>query len=197
MREADRARWREGEPAEWEPDRAAGAATCGEAAACRPRLQLVNWQPYSYEWWMPSSRSVPSTRCVLSRSSSGGWSSRLCGGLSISDAPNPTPIGASTIPEAESRGRLAGVLLIVINPEWFGNGEHHQRMARETVDVAKSVAPAPGVMEILVPGEPEVRTRERREREGIFLPAAMWKDLVKVAQRFGAPISEEFLSGTK
>jgi LDH2 family malate/lactate/ureidoglycolate dehydrogenase len=117
--------------------------------------------------------------------------SALIGGLSMIDDPEPTLIGAPALPDAEMRGRIAGVFLIAINPNWFGNGQHYQDMVSHTIDVAKSVSPAPGFKEILIPGEPEVRTRERREREGISLPEATWQDLIKVGRRFGIPFPEE------
>ncbi len=117
--------------------------------------------------------------------------SALLGGLSMIDDPEPTLIGASALPDAEQRGRMAGVFLVVVNPDAFGNSQHYQEQVRETIEVAKGVAPAPGFKEILIPGEPEVRTRERREREGVPVPEATWKDLVKVGQRFGVPLPEE------
>ena len=116
--------------------------------------------------------------------------SALIGGLSMIDDPEPTLIGAPTLPDIEMRGRIAGVFLIVVNPDCFGDGQHYQNMVSQTVDVAKSVRPAGGLKEILIPGEPEVRARERREREGVVLPEATWQDLVKVGQRLGVPPPE-------
>lgn len=113
--------------------------------------------------------------------------SALIGGLSMIDDPEPTLIGAPTLPDAEVRGRIAGVFLIVINPSQFGNARHYQSMVSQTIAVAKSAPPAPAFKEILMPGEPEVRTRKRREQEGISLPDATWQDLVKVGHRFGVP----------
>ena len=118
--------------------------------------------------------------------------SALLGGLAMIDDPNPTMIGASFTPDAtESRGRIAGVFLVAINPGWFGDGAHYRAMVRETVDAARRVPPAGGFTEILMPGEPEVRTRARREREGISLPDATWQDLVKAGARFGIPLPNE------
>ena len=61
----------------------------------------------------------------------------------------------------------------------------------ETIEVAKDISPAPGFKKILVSGEPEARTRERREREGLPLPETAWQDLVTVGERFGVPLPEE------
>jgi LDH2 family malate/lactate/ureidoglycolate dehydrogenase len=117
--------------------------------------------------------------------------SALLGGLSMIDDPDPTLIGAPALPDAETRGRIAGVFLIAIDPNCFGNGQHYQGMVSQTISVAKNVSPAPGVNEILIPGEPEVRARELREREGIPLPDAVWRDLAQASDRFGVPLPED------
>ena len=44
---------------------------------------------------------------------------------------------------------------------------------------------APGFDEILIPGDPEFRAREQRERDGIYLPEATWQDMVAVAGQYG------------
>lgn len=111
--------------------------------------------------------------------------SALMGGLSMIDDPEPTLIGAPTLPDADLHGCMAGVFLIVVNPACFGTGERYQAMVSKTIAVAKGVPPAPGVREVLVPGEPETRARNLRQREGVVLPDATWQDLVTVAHRFG------------
>jgi LDH2 family malate/lactate/ureidoglycolate dehydrogenase len=46
-----------------------------------------------------------------------------------------------------------------------------------------------GCEEILLPGDPERRLAEKRQREGIFLDDENWKALVKLAEKLnvGAP----------
>ena len=44
---------------------------------------------------------------------------------------------------------------------------------------------AEGVDEVLVPGDPERRSRERRLQEGIPLPDTVWKDLEEIGDRYG------------
>jgi hydroxycarboxylate dehydrogenase B len=117
--------------------------------------------------------------------------SALLSGLSMIDDPAPTLTGAPVLPDAELRGRMAGVFLVVIDPGRFGGPEQYRQMVSETVEVAKGVPPNPGVKEILVPGEPEARTRALRMVEGISLPEAAWKDLAQVAQRFGVSLPPE------
>ncbi len=117
--------------------------------------------------------------------------SALISGLSMIDDPEPTLTGAPVLPDAQPRGRMAGVLLIVNDPARFGDPDHYAEMVADTADVAKSIAPKPGVHEILVPGEPEARARTVRMREGIALPDAAWKDLMQVAHRFGVSVPPE------
>jgi uncharacterized oxidoreductase len=56
------------------------------------------------------------------------------------------------------------------------------------VEYVKSSKLAPGVDEILVPGEPESRTQERRERDGIPIHEATWAALAEVAGKYGVAV---------
>ena len=117
--------------------------------------------------------------------------SALIGALGMIDDPQPTLIGASVLEEdRDARGIAAGVFVMVINPAWFGDAEHYRAMVSENLAAAKRVPPAEGVAEVLVPGEPEVRTRAQREREGIALPEANWEDLARLADRFDVSLPE-------
>jgi uncharacterized oxidoreductase len=49
----------------------------------------------------------------------------------------------------------------------------------------RAVAPAPGVAEVLVPGDPESRTRTARLRDGIPIPEDTWRSLEQVAAFLG------------
>ena len=49
----------------------------------------------------------------------------------------------------------------------------------------KAVKPANGFEEVLLPGEPEARTRDQRLREGIPLPDATWEAICAVAHDLG------------
>jgi uncharacterized oxidoreductase len=47
---------------------------------------------------------------------------------------------------------------------------------------------APGFEEILIPGEPERRSKEKRLREGIYIEEKTWGDIVTLAVELGVPI---------
>ena len=63
-----------------------------------------------------------------------------------------------------------------------------KREVDDLVDYVKSSAKRPGVREILVPGEPEYRRMEQREREGIYVDEATWEQIVKAAESVGVKL---------
>ena len=111
-----------------------------------------------------------------------GLASALLGGLAMIDAAGPD--------DATVRGQLGGVFLTVIDPAAFGDGQRYQALVGETLAAAGQTTPAPGVGEVLVPGEPEVRARTERTREGVALPEATWDELAALAARFDLPLPE-------
>jgi ureidoglycolate dehydrogenase (NAD+) len=56
------------------------------------------------------------------------------------------------------------------------------------IDGLRALPRADGITEILVPGEPEDRTTEERERRGVPLPAGTVENLRRVAARFRVPV---------
>lgn len=108
--------------------------------------------------------------------------------LSMIGDPLPTLAGASVLQsEADARGRMAGVFLVAVNPAAFGDPAEYRSMVAENLSAAKRVPPAAGHREVLLPGEPEARTRAERTREGILIPAATWRDLVETAASVDVP----------
>jgi hydroxycarboxylate dehydrogenase B len=117
--------------------------------------------------------------------------SALIGGLAMIDDPEPSAVGASTDRKAGERPGLVGGLFVqAIDPACFGDVGHYRALVEEHLAAAKRMPAAPGHAEVLVPGEPEARSRERRGRDGIPLAAATWAELGAVAERFGVPRPE-------
>jgi uncharacterized oxidoreductase len=116
-----------------------------------------------------------------------GLASALLGALGMIGDPEPTLVGAAPPEQGDTRGRIAGVFLQVVDPAAFGDASRYATLVDEALSAAKRQPPVDGVVEVLVPGEPEERARARRGREGIALPAATWTELGKVAARFGVP----------
>ena len=117
-----------------------------------------------------------------------GLASALLGALGMIGDAEPTLVGAAPPEAGDARGRIAGVFLEVVDPAAFGDAARYAELVDEALDAAKRQPPADGVAEVLVPGEPEQRSRARRSREGIPLPPATWAELGKVAARFGVPL---------
>ena len=86
-------------------------------------------------------------------------------------------------PDADRVGN--SFMAVVIDVARVRGAEAFEQEARNLVEYVKSSRRAPGVSEILVPGEPEKRERERRTREGIAVHAATWQRIVDTAQRHG------------
>jgi LDH2 family malate/lactate/ureidoglycolate dehydrogenase len=55
----------------------------------------------------------------------------------------------------------------------------------ELVEGVKGLEPAEGVEEVLVPGDPEAQTRQKREKMGIPLPPGTVQALEEVAGKLG------------
>jgi len=101
----------------------------------------------------------------------------LAGCLTEGGTSGPIPGG--------KRGRIAnGMLSIYIAPGSFG-AAHFEQAAREYVDYVKASRPATPGVEVLVPGEPEARTRAVRLRDGVPLQATTWAAICATAQSLG------------
>jgi LDH2 family malate/lactate/ureidoglycolate dehydrogenase len=110
----------------------------------------------------------------------------LLGGLAAIGEADPSMAGAAAPPADPSPGdRFGGVLMVVIDPGAFGAAADYTAAVGRVTGALKRVPPAPGVAEVLLPGEPEARTRAERERDGIALPADTWAALAEVASRAG------------
>ena len=98
----------------------------------------------------------------------------LAGGLS----------GAGYVSEAAvTHGN--GVLFQVMNIAAFEDVDQFKRRTRELIAHVKSSQPRTGVDEVLFPGEPEYRSAQRRNREGIELPDSLWRAFNELAAEIG------------
>ena len=76
--------------------------------------------------------------------------------------------------------RHHGTAFIVIKPDVFRPMEDFLAHAEKVCSQIRSVPPAPDFKEVLVPGDPEARTRARRLREGIPIPSGLWKKIAEL-----------------
>jgi uncharacterized oxidoreductase len=83
-------------------------------------------------------------------------------------------------------GRLTnGMLTILLQPEFFQPQDAFAAEINRFIDYVKSSAKVTPGGEILMPGEPEERTRARRRAEGIDLDDTTWGQIQAVARSLG------------
>jgi uncharacterized oxidoreductase len=92
------------------------------------------------------------------------------------------------------RATVDGKLILAIDVAAFTPLDAFQRGVRATLNGIKTMPPAPGVGEVLVPGEPEDRARRRRLAEGIDLPDTVYRQMANLADRLGVSLSEHEVS---
>lgn len=76
-------------------------------------------------------------------------------------------------------------LLMALLPEAFDQATDFAAHVETLKARVKSVKPAEGFNEVLVPGEPETRSYAEREMNGIPLPDQVWADLCELAGELG------------
>lgn len=81
-----------------------------------------------------------------------------------------------------------GDFMIAIDPAAFVKLEEFKTKVNDFVTELKTSRKAPGVQEILVPGEPEFRTREKRLRDGIPIADEVWAEIKEIAEELGVSV---------
>lgn len=87
------------------------------------------------------------------------------------------------------RGGGNGPVIIVIDPSRLVPLADFLRAVEDQTLAVHESTPAEGFAEVLMPGEPEIRERQRREREGIDVPDPIWESLMTAAQEWGVRFS--------
>ncbi len=85
----------------------------------------------------------------------------------------------------EDRRWANGMLSIYIDPRQLDPEEFFPADVKRYVEFFKSSRPVAAGGEVLVPGEPEIRTRRKRLAEGIPLPDDTWARIVAAARGVG------------
>jgi uncharacterized oxidoreductase len=78
-----------------------------------------------------------------------------------------------------------GMVSIYLSPSAFGSAEEMGREAQKFVAYIRSARPATAGQDVLIPGDPERRTREERSANGIPLPGGTWDAIRATAERLG------------
>jgi LDH2 family malate/lactate/ureidoglycolate dehydrogenase len=82
----------------------------------------------------------------------------------------------------------SGTLVLAIDAGLFREPAAFRRGVDETLGRVKAVPPAPGFDEVMVPGEPEARTRAQRQREGVYVEDATVEAIRKTAAALGVDV---------
>lgn len=85
----------------------------------------------------------------------------------------------------EAGGAVGGVYVQVVDPAAFGDADGYRDVVEGALRAAAGTRPGAGRSGVVLPGEPERRSRAERRRTGILLPDATWTDLSTLADRFG------------
>jgi uncharacterized oxidoreductase len=78
---------------------------------------------------------------------------------------------------------LNGMLAIVIDPQRLGTAAPFASETRQFLDWLRKSPPAPGFDRVRIAGEPERETRATRERDGVPVDEATWRDIRAAAQK--------------
>ena len=105
--------------------------------------------------------------------------SELAGGLSG---------GECSRPDRPMPGLGNGVVFVLWDVETFGGRDCFLESAGGLAEFVRATPRAPGVEEIILPGDPERRTRERRQAEGIPIADGTWGHLTRLAAELGVQI---------
>lgn len=116
-----------------------------------------------------------------------GLAAALIGSLAVIDDQTPTTAGTmSEVPPGAIW--TAGYFTVLLDPGWFGGADHYRDSVQQLLDITGRLPAAPGQDRVLVPGEPEQLSRERRTREGLPIPASLWAQLTQLGARFHIPL---------
>jgi uncharacterized oxidoreductase len=78
-----------------------------------------------------------------------------------------------------------GVFLLLVEIARFLPLADFTRQVTDLIGFVKSSEPAPGVTEVLVPGEPEARSEAARRRDGIPVEEETWRQIDEIATELG------------
>ena len=117
--------------------------------------------------------------------------SALLGGLAAVGDPDPTVLGAQIAGAGSAKGRLAGVFVLVVDPELFGPRQEYSALVDEALTGIENAPPQPGGRGPMVPGQPEASARAQRGTRGVPVAEAAWGELVELGRRYGVPAPQQ------
>ena len=101
--------------------------------------------------------------------------------------------GLSGTFDIESASMGSSTLMQVVNINAFTPLEPYQQGVRAFLDGIKSIPPAPGFDEVLVPGDFESRSRSQRLANGVNVPNTIYRQLQECAEELNVSLSEDLV----
>lgn len=81
-----------------------------------------------------------------------------------------------------------GIFAFVLNPTHFTEHSAFLDRLEALITFIKSSPTLPGFEEILIPGEPEFRTQQRRAQEGIWIEDTTWEEICAAGKELGVQL---------
>ena len=78
--------------------------------------------------------------------------------------------------------------MMVMKADTFQPQSTFEKQATELAERTRNIPPAGGFDVVLVPGDPEKRTRVIRSREGIPVEDDIWESVVRAAKSVGVTV---------
>lgn len=91
-------------------------------------------------------------------------------------------------PADTARTVLNGMLVVLIDPAKLGTQAAFEQEARAFIDWLRQSPPGAGFDAVQIAGEPERKARAARERDGIWLDDATWREIVEAGKKVGVAI---------
>ena len=95
--------------------------------------------------------------------------------------------GVGRMYEELDRKQDVGSFHLALDPDRFAGRDRFAEVLTGMLGDLKAIPPAEGFDEVLVPGEPEARAQEQRDRDGVPLPAVLVDALVTLSNETGVP----------
>lgn len=165
---------------------------CATSACAQGKLQAAEDKGVPIpEGWLLTADGVPTTDPSEQRRGGVMMPFGLHKGSGLSfliEAMNAGLTGTHTAPHPDY---VHGYTLVMtaINIEAFQPLDAFCEVVTDLITRVKAATPAEGVDEILVPGEPEWRTREQRLAEGLEIPDACWERIVEAGASAGLTVT--------
>lgn len=90
--------------------------------------------------------------------------------------------------ELNGAGRRGAAVIWAVDAFAFRSRESYEENADFVLQRIKKIKPAPGFEEVLVPGEPELRSAEERLSHGIPLADSTWEQIVAGGKEYGVDV---------